>query len=484
MTATAGPGGDTGTARDVERGLRDRTAADRRPTELERIAGWFDDRTGLGDIVRTNLRKVFPDHWTFLLGEVALFCLVILVATGVFLTFFYTPDSALQTYAGPYPPLDGATVSAAFASVLRLSFQVEAGLLMRQIHHWTALVFLGAIAAHLCRIFFTGAFRRPRELNWLIGSGLLLLALGEGITGYSLPDDLLSGTGLRIIYSAIISIPFIGPWVASLLFGGDYPTQDALSRLFVFHVLLLPAILLGGVGAHLLLVWIQQHTQYPGPRETERNVVGLRFWPGQVFRSTGLFFLTAATITLVAGFVQINAVWQYGPYVPYVATVPAQPDWYVGWLEGALRIGLPFEPVLFGVTIPEPFLPAIVLPGLLFGAVVAWPFIEARLTGDHREHNLLDWPSDAPIRTATGAAGIAIFLVLTLAGGDDVLGVLLDVPVESMIGVFRVLLVAAPVATWLLVYAICRERRRTRHRGPAAVVLRRRPDGGLEEVEP
>jgi ubiquinol-cytochrome c reductase cytochrome b subunit len=461
----------------------DETPTDRKPTELERLAGWVDSRTGVGEIVRNSLRKVFPDHWTFLLGEIALFCLVILVATGVFLTFFYTADSAPTTYSGPYTPLVGSSVSAAFASVMRLSFEVEAGLLMRQVHHWTALVFLGAIAAHLCRIFFTGAFRRPREINWLIGSGLLLLALGEGITGYSLPDDLLSGTGLRIIYSAIISIPLAGPWVAQLLFGGDFPTEHALSRLFVFHILLLPAILLAGAGLHILLVWIQQHTQYRGPRETEHNVVGLPFWPGQVFRSTGLFFMTAAAITLVAGFIQINPVWEYGPYIPYVGTVPAQPDWYVGWLEGALRIGPAIEPVIFGFTIPEPFLPAIVLPGLLFGAVILWPFIEARITGDHRTHNLLDDPVDAPIRTATGAAGIAIFLSLTLAGGDDVIGTMLNVPVESLIDAFRILVIAAPIVTWLVVYAICRERRAARGTQPPAIRLQRTADGGFEEIE-
>src|SRR3954467_14092441 len=195
----------------------------------------------MAGIARKAMRKVFPDHWSFLLGEIALFCFVILVATGTFLTFFFVPSAAPVTYSGSYAPLHGAEVSAAFDSVMRLSFEVRAGLLMRQVHHWAALIFLGAIAVHLTRIFFTGAFRRPREINWVIGSGLLLLALGEGITGYSLPADLLSGVGLRIIYSAAISIPFIGPWVGSLLFGGGFPSQDILGRLFVIHILLLPA---------------------------------------------------------------------------------------------------------------------------------------------------------------------------------------------------------------------------------------------------
>lgn len=462
-----------------------------RPTELERVVHWVDQRLGIATPLRVAMHKVFPDHWSFLLGEVALFAFIILVLTGTFLTLFYTPDARPVTYAGPYKVLDGASVSAAYASVMRLSFEVEAGLLMRQVHHWTALVFLGAIAAHLARIFLTGAFRRPRELNYLIGLGLLLMALGEGITGYSLPDDLLSGTGLRIIYSVILSVPFIGPWVASLFFGGEFPTVGILSRLFVFHVMLLPGLLIGGVGTHLAILWLQKHTQWRGHGATEKNVVGLPFWPGQVFRSTGLFFLTAAVITLLAGLVQINPVWLYGPYVPYVATVPAQPDWYVGWLEGALRLGLPIEPTILGVTIPSTFVPGALIPGLLVGLLAAWPFLEAKLTGDHREHNLLDPPWRTPIRTATGAAGIALFLVLTLAGGNDVLAVILNVTVENVTLLFRVLLVAAPVITWLVVYRIARDVRDAHERReaagepepPVAVILARTPTGGFRDVE-
>ena len=454
-----------------------------RDTELERLVAWVDRRTGMAATLRVAMRKVFPDHWSFLLGEIALFSFVILVATGTFMTFFYTPDARQVTYSGPYQTLEGAQMSAAFASVMRLSFEVQAGLLMRQVHHWTALIFFGAIAAHLARIFFTGAFRRPRELNYLIGLGLLLFALGEGITGYSLPDDLLSGTGLRIIDSVILSVPFVGPWVSSLFFGGEFPTADILSRLFVFHVMLLPGLLVGGIGAHLGLLWLQKHTQFRGKGAREDNVVGLSFWPGQVFRSLGLFFLTAAVIVLLSGLVQINPVWLYGPYAPYLAAVPAQPDWYVGWLEGALRLGLPFEPTILGVTLPSPFIPGALIPGLLVGALVIWPFLEARLTGDHAEHHVLDSPWLTPIRTATGAAGVALFLVLTLAGGNDVLAIILDVPVESLTVVFRVLLFVAPVVSWLIVYRLARDRRDREGSAPepASVLLVRNESGGFSE---
>ncbi len=454
-------------------------------TELERVAHWIDERTGLAQLGRTVLRKLFPDDWTFLLGEVALFCFVILLLTGTFLTFFYTPDSRPTTYAGPYPPLDGTEMSAAFASVMRLSFEVKAGLLMRQIHHWTALVFLGSIAVHLARIFFTGAFRKPREINWMIGVGLLLFALAEGITGYSLPDDLLSGTGLQIIYGVAVGIPLIGPWVASLIFGGEFPTLDVISRLFVFHVMLLPWLLIGGIGVHVLLVFVQKHTQYKRPGRTNENVVGLPFWPSQVFRSVGLFFLVAAVIAGLAGLVQINPVWAYGPYLPYTASSPAQPDWYVGWLEGLLRIGPAFEPTILGVTIPAPFVPGIVVPGILLTVLFLWPFIEARMSGDHRHHHLLDWPWEAPVRTATGAAGIVIFIVTMLSGGNDVIAILLGIDVGTLTAWFRILFFAAPVVTWVLVYLLA-ENRRQRGRAvvhPAGVAVRRTASGGFEEVD-
>ena len=456
------------------------------PTELERLLRWVDTRTGAASMGRVALRKVFPDHWSFLLGEIALFCFVILVATGTFLTFFFRADSLTTSYQGPYPALDGAQVSAAFDSVMRLSFEVQAGLLMRQTHHWTALIFVAAIAVHLARVFFTGAFRRPRELNWMIGSGLLLLALGEGFSGYSLPDDLLSGTGLRIFYSALLSIPFIGPWAASLVFGGEFPSDAVISRLFVLHVMLLPGLLIAGIGAHLRLVYVQKHTQYKGGLAREGNVIGLPFWPAQAFRSLGLFFLTAAVVVLIGGLVQINPVWIYGPFIPYAVSSPAQPDWYIGWLEGALRIGLPIEPTIFGITIPGPFVPGIVLPSLVIGGMLLWPFIEARIAHDHEEHHLLDWWWERPFRTATGAAFIGLFLVATLAGGNDVLAVFLNVPVEGLTVLFRIALLVVPVSLWLFVFWLARQRRRGGGRlesRPSGVRLRRTPSGGFEEVE-
>ena len=460
------------------------------PTELERVATWFDKRTGMAGLVRTGMRKVFPDHWSFLLGEIALFAFIILVLTGTFLTFFYVPSAALVPYDGPYLPLQGQEVSAAFDSVMALSFEVKAGLLMRQIHHWTALVFVAVVILHLCRVFFTGAFRRPREINWIVGFTLLVLAIAEGFTGYSLPDDLLSGTGARIAYSAALSIPLIGPWVASLVFGGEFPTQALISRFFVIHVMLLPGLFIGGIAAHLAFVVIHKHTQYRGGPATETNVVGRYLWPSQTFLSVGLFFLTGAVVALIGGLFQINPIWAYGPFEAAEVAAPAQPDWYVGWLDGALRIFPPFEPTFFGFTLPSAFIPGVLLPGIVFTLVALWPFLEARVERDDREHHLLDRFWEKPLRTAFGVTILTIFGILTLAGGNDVIAFYFSTEVETLTYLFRYLTLILPPLLFFLTYRVCKARRdrvdepvedvRPRRGG---IAVRRTASGGFEEIE-
>lgn len=415
---------------------------------------WIDDRLGTAGFAKKALRKVFPDHWSFLLGEIALFCFVILLATGTFLTLFYRPDAEAVIYTGPYAPLQGQEVSAAYESVLRLSFEVRAGLVMRQIHHWAALVFVASIVVHAMRIFFTGAFRRPRETNWIIGMTLLLLAIGMGFTGYSLPDDLLSGTGLRIAYSVLISIPFIGPYLAFLIFGGEFPSEGIITRLFVLHVMLLPALIIGLITAHLAILWRQKHAQFKGPGRAEDNVVGKPFWPQQAFKSVGLMLLTGAVLAAMGGLIQINPVWDYGPFDPSSVSAPSQPDWYIGWLEGALRLFPPFDFTLFGVTVPSPFIPGVVIPGIAFTIMFAWPFIEARVTGDTEEHHLLDNPRDVPVRVGIGVAALLFFLVLTVAGGNDVLAIFFNLSVETITNLLRILIFLIPGLGGYLSYRI------------------------------
>jgi ubiquinol-cytochrome c reductase cytochrome b subunit len=453
---------------------------------MRRLVLWLDDRLGAAAFARRALRKAFPDHWAFMLGEIALYCFLLLVLTGTFLTFFYTASGQDVIYHGPYAPLDGVRVSAAYASVLWLSFQVRAGLVMRQMHHWAALVFVAAVVVHMLRIFFTGAFRRPREINWFVGTGLLIMAMAEGFTGYSLPDDLLSGTGIRIAYSVVLSIPVVGTWLAFLFFGGEFPTPIVIGRLLVIHIMLLPGLLFAAVGAHLAVVWHQKHTQFPGPGRTERNVVGSPLWPNYAMKSVGLALLVFAVLALLGGVFQINPVWLYGPYDPTTASTPAQPDWYVGWLEGILRLAPSGDMHLFGRTIPGPFIPAVLFPAVFFAGILLWPVIEQRVTGDEAPHHLLNRARDVPWRSGIGVGVLAFAGILTVAGSNDVLARFFGVPVEGITTALRVLLLVVPLAAGAATYEVCRElgqgagpERRSRW-----IRLRRSAAGGFEEVEP
>jgi ubiquinol-cytochrome c reductase cytochrome b subunit len=421
------------------------------------IARWVDDRLRVSKFADSVLNHVFPDNWSFLLGEIAMYCFLILIATGVYLTFFFHPGSRDVIYHGSYVPLRGVHMSEAYQSTVALSFDVRAGLVVRQIHHWTALVFAAAIVVHLCRIFFTGAFRRPREINWIIGVTMLILVIFNGFAGYSLPDDLLSATGLRIAYSILISIPFVGTWLASLFFGGPYPGPATTSRLFVIHVLLLPALIATLLAVHLAIIWRQKHTQFPGPGRTETNVVGTRLWPTYAARSVGMLAAVFAVVAALGGLAQINPIWLYGPYRTGAVTTAAQPDWYMGWLEGALRVFPAWRLHLFGHTIPEVFWPGVVLPGLTFALLYAWPFLEARITHDHAEHELLDRPRDRPARTAIGTGALAFYVVLFGAGSQDIFAQHLDASIPNVDRSFRVLLLVAPILVVVVTWKWCHD---------------------------
>ena len=424
---------------------------------LARLGRWFDDRLGASRFARSALDKVFPDHWSFMLGEVALYCFVILVVTGVFLTFFFDPSPRDAVYHGAYGPLRDVHMSEAYRSAVRLSFDVRAGLVMRQLHHWAALVFVASIVTHVCRVFFTGAFRRPREINWFVGVSLLVLAVMNGFTGYSLPDDLLSGTGLRIAYSIALSIPVAGTWLTFLFFGGPFPAAETIRRLYVIHILLVPAAIAALLGAHLAIIWHQKHTQFRGPGRTEHNVVGSQLWPTYAAKSIGLMFLVVGVLAALAGLAQINPVWLYGPFRASAVSTAAQPDWYVGWLEGALRIFPPWEVRTLHHTVPNPFFPGVLLPGLTFALLYAWPFLEARFTGDREVHNLLDRPRDRPLRTAFGVATLAFYIVLLLAGGQDIVAQKLGVDIVPVLDTFRALVLVLPPVAGVLAWRTCRD---------------------------
>lgn len=415
----------------------------------------LDERLGTQDFLRRSMDHIFPDNWSFMLGEIAVYCFLILVVTGVWLAFFFDPSDTVVVYKGSYAPLHGLTMPKAYASVIHISLDVRSGLLIRQIHHWAADLFLAAIACHMIRLFFTGAFRKPREINWMVGVTLLLLAIFNGFAGYSLPEDMMSGLGLRIGYSICESIPIIGNWVAYLFFGGQYPSTQLDHRLYLFHVFVIPLLIFALLGVHLALIWHQKHTQFPGAGRTEKRLVGSQLWPTYAFRSIALMLAVTGVLVLLGGLVQINPIWEYGPYHPYVASSFAQPDWYTGWMEGALRLMPPWRLHLWGWTVSELFWPAVCIPGLTFVVFWTWPFIERWWTGDRLSHNLLDRPRDRPGRTAIGVAGLTFYIVLTVAGGQDVLGYYMDLQQAPLTFGLRGALIGLPIITGLLAWRVC-----------------------------
>ncbi len=452
---------------------------------IDNLYQWTDKRLNISGGSRKLLNKIFPDHWSFMLGEIALYSFVVLVATGIFLTLYFVPSQHEIVYHGPYLPLDGQRVSEAYASTIRLSFQVRAGLLMRQMHHWAANIFVGSIVVHMCRVFFTGGFRRPREFNWIIGVNLLILAIFNGFLGYSLPDDLVSGTGIRIAFSILESLPLVGSYLAVWLFGGNFPGTAIIPRFFIIHVLILPAIIAGLIGAHLFLLVKQKHTQFKGSGATEENVVGAPMYPNFIAKTQGFLFLVTAVTALLAAVVQINPIWQYGPYKPYKVSYAVQPDWYMGWLDGALRVMPSWEIVFPGHMIPNAFFPGILLPGLTFTILMLWPIIEARITKDDVEHHILEEPRNNPLRTAFGAAVLAFYFVLFGASATDVLANYLSVSLNTVLVTFRVLVIAVPLVVFPITYKICVELQ-NQHRPSKTKrhnIVVRSPEGGYSTIE-
>mgnify|MGYP001156665945 FL=1 len=414
-------------------------------------ANYIEDRTSLSGLVKELGRKIFPDHWSFMLGEVALYSFIVILLSGTFLTFFFQASMAPVIYEGSYPTLKGVEMSAAMASTLDISFDVRGGLLMRQVHHWAALLFVASIGLHMLRVFFTGAFRKPREINWVVGFVLFVLAMGEGFTGYSLPDDLLSGNGLRIIDGMVKGIPVVGTWISYLLFGGEFPGEAIVGRLYTLHILLLPALVVAAIGVHMILLIVNKHTQFAAPGRTEGNVVGVPIMPVFAAKAGGFFFIVFGVIMLVASTVTINPIWNYGPYDPSPVSAGTQPDWYIGFADGMLRLIPPhLETEIFGFTFTWYILiPMAVL--ILFLVIVAlYPFIEAFITGDKREHHIADRPRNAPTRTAIGAAGVTFYAVMWAAASSDLIATHFMLSIEGVTHVLQFSLIIAPIVAYFL----------------------------------
>ncbi|SFC06908.1 ubiquinol-cytochrome c reductase cytochrome b subunit [Nocardioides terrae] len=457
-----------------------------KPSKAGAAAQWADERLGLAAMGKKNLRKVFPDHWSFMLGEIALWSFVVLLLSGVFLTLWFRPSMAEVTYQGSYNPMRGLQMSEAFSSALNISFDVRGGLLMRQMHHWAAMLFIAAMMIHLLRVFFTGAHRKPRELNWVIGSLLLLLGTLEGFTGYSLPDDLLSGTGIRAADGFIKSIPIVGSYISFFLFGGEFPGESIIPRLYTIHVLLIPGLLLALIAAHMLLLVYHKHTQWAGPGRTEDNVVGYPMLPVYAAKAGGFFFIVFGVTALMGGLLSINPVWKFGPYDPTKVTAGSQPDWYMGWPDGALRIMPGWESHFWGSTWSwNIFLPIIVLPGLLFTVVLLLPFIEGWITGDKREHHLLQRPRNAPTRTATMVALMTLYGLFWTAGGNDIIAIRLHASINQITYFLRAAVFIGPVIAFLVTRRICISLQRHDNdlllHGYETGVIMRTPEGSYYE---
>ncbi|HXY26747.1 MAG TPA: ubiquinol-cytochrome c reductase cytochrome b subunit, partial [Acidimicrobiales bacterium] len=418
----------------------------------------LDDRLGVAKGGRVFLDKIFPDHWSFMLGEISLYSFIVLLATGIFLSLYFVPSTTQVIYHGTYKPLDGQWMSQAYKSTVDISFDVRGGLLVRQMHHWAADIFCGSIVLHMGRIFLTGAFRKPRELNWTIGILMLILAIFEGFIGYSLPDDLISGTGLRIGYSIAESIPLVGSYLTSFLWGGRFPGDIIIPRFYIIHVLIIPLVLLGLISAHLGLLVRQKHTQFPGEGRTEHNVVGSPMFPTFMAKTTGFLFMVTAMTALLGAFAQINPIWQFGSYDASKISYAVQPDWYMGWLDGALRIMPSWEFAGFGHTIPfEVFLPAVVFPGLIFTICLLWPAIERRYTGDNEIHNLLDRPRFRPKRTAAGVAMFSLLFTLHAASSTDVMANFFHFSLNSVLWFFRIAVIVVPIVAYAVTWKLCLE---------------------------
>jgi ubiquinol-cytochrome c reductase cytochrome b subunit len=457
------------------------------PKPIAGPSSYLDDRIGAGNFLKRNLRKVFPDHWSFLLGEIALYSFIVLLLTGTFLTFFFKPSMEHVIYEGSYDALKGVGMSAAYASTLEISFDVRGGLLMRQMHHWAALLFVAGMMVHALRVFFTGAYRKPRELNWIIGVLMLTLALAEGLTGYSLPDDLLSGAGLRITEGVAISLPLVGTWITFFLFGGEYPGEDVISRFYSLHILLIPGILLGLISAHMVLMWVQKHTQMPGKGRTNNNVVGAPFYPAFMAKAGAYFMFTFGVIALLGTFAQINPIWLFGPYTPADISAGSQPDYYMGFLEGALRIMPSWEINLWGFTLPMSVLiPALVPMGIVMTGLALYPFLEQWVTGDRREHHVADRPRNNPHRTAIGMTGVTFYGLLWVLGANDEISWTFHISLNWTTYIGRVLIFLGPLVAYIVTYRVCLGLQRSDAavigHGVESGVIKRLPHGEYIEV--
>ncbi|MFF1878396.1 cytochrome bc complex cytochrome b subunit [Leifsonia sp. NPDC058230] len=416
-------------------------------------------RTAAGRKVATLAAELehrrVPLHWSNLFGVVSLACIAVIVVTGVFLMFFYSPSSTPVGYHGAYTPLDGATMSKAMQSTLAISFDVRGGLLLRQAHHWAALLLPAAVILQLLTTFFTGAFRRPRRLGWVLLFLILITALVGGWSGYALPDDMLSGTGLRIVEGIVLGIPVIGTWLSMLLFGGEFP-GEIIEHLYPVHVVVVPVVLIALLALRIRVGYLQKPAQFAASGRTEENVVGVPVLPNAAVRAGGLFLIVTGLLFLVSATVTVSPIWLYGPSSGGDASAGSQPDWYTGFLDGALRLVPPgWEFVWLGHTWTLAVVVPLAVVGAYLAAVVLYPFLEERITGDTRDHNLLDRPRNTPTRTGVGVAGMTFYAGLWGAGSADLVATHFHLGVEAVVAFYQVAVVIGPIIAFVVTRRVC-----------------------------
>ena len=402
---------------------------------------WVDRLSVRAGAVAAAVRqRAVADRWIVLLAQIAVFSFIVVTLTGLFLMFFYVPSTATTSYDGSFPPLNGVEMSLALQSTLDLSFDVRGGLLVRQMHNWGSSLMVAALLLLIARIFFTGAFRRPRGLSWAVLFLVLVLSMTAGFTGNVLPDDMLSGTSLMILYGVLQSIPFAGTWLASLVFGGAYP-GDPIALFYPLHIVVLPVMLAGLIALGLAA---------SGVRLPVAGAV-------RAFRrSGGVFFIVFGVLALTGAFVTINPVWLYGPSDPGQATAGAGPLWYLAFVDGALRLIPPgWEIVLFGGTLTLAVLVPAAVATLFLGAIAGYPLVERWATGDSREHVGTARARDYPVRTAIGAAGIGFYVVLWAAAGADTIATQFALSIEGVLLTLQVLAVAGPLVAFAVAWRVC-----------------------------
>jgi ubiquinol-cytochrome c reductase cytochrome b subunit len=409
----------------------------------------------VADFTAAFRRRTVPNHWTNLFGVVTLACIVVVSITGVLLMFWYTPSSDLTTYTGRYVPLHGAEVSKAFASTMHISFEVSGGLVIRQAHHWAGLLLPASIIMQLLTTFFTGAFRRPRRAMWVLLFLIFIVALVGGWSGYALPDDMLSGTGLRIAQGIALGIPLIGTWLSFVLFGGEFPGQ-IIENLYPLHVAVVPVLLIVLVAVRGFQAWRRGPPQFPGLGRSEQNIVGVPVVPTAAVRAGVLMLIVTGLLVITSALVTVNPIWLYGPASSGDAGAGSQPDWYTGFLDGALRlVPAGWEFVWLDRTWTLAILIPLAVVTVYLLLIAVYPFIEEWISGDHRDHHLLDRPRNAPTRTGIGVAAIVFYGTLWIAASADLISTHFSVAFEGVITVLQATLVIGPVIGFFIAKRVC-----------------------------